>query len=328
MDPNALAHHARYVPGQRRGHYESFFQRGNHPSRPLAFWIRHMVFQPEGQPEAAVGELWAVWFDGEDGRHVAVREEHPIADCHFDRAAFDVWIAASTLGPGALRGEAATGNHRIAWDLGWGGGQPPLLLFPTPLYRTALPKAKALVGTPQARWRGALVVDGERHPVDGWVGSENHNWGSRHTDHYAWGQVAGFDDAPDTFLEVGTGQIRIGPVWTPPLTPLVLRHEGVEYRMNRRIAWTGTFAPFSWTFRGTCRQGRLEGRIDAAPDDFVALPYANPPGGVKWCLNTKIASCEVTLSPRRGPPVTLRSAHRAAFEILTDDPDHGVRRGL
>jgi len=30
----------RYQPGQKAGHYESFFQRANHPACPIAFWHR------------------------------------------------------------------------------------------------------------------------------------------------------------------------------------------------------------------------------------------------------------------------------------------------
>ena len=66
----------------------------------------------------------------------------------------------------------------------------------------------------------------------GWIGSQNHNWGSAHTDRYAFGQVAGFDDAPDTFLEVATVKAKIaGPVMTPWLTTLVLRHDGREHAL-------------------------------------------------------------------------------------------------
>ena len=54
-----------HQPGQTTGHYESFFLRANHPSLPLAFWIRYTIFSPQGQPEKAIGELWAVYFDGE-----------------------------------------------------------------------------------------------------------------------------------------------------------------------------------------------------------------------------------------------------------------------
>jgi hypothetical protein len=34
------ANDTRYQPGQRAGHYESFFVRANSPSRPQTFWIR------------------------------------------------------------------------------------------------------------------------------------------------------------------------------------------------------------------------------------------------------------------------------------------------
>jgi hypothetical protein len=323
----AAANHARYRTGQTKGHYESYFQRGNHPTRPLAFWIRYTIFSPHGRPDDAVGELWAIYFDGETGHHTAVKSEVPIASCRFDPARFDVKIDWSTLEPGAMKGAAAAAGHRIEWDLGWEGGESPLFLLPMYMYEAPLPKAKALVGAPMVTWRGKIEVDEKEIDVDGWIGSQNHNWGSKHTDHYAWGQVCGFDEAPDSFLEVATAQIKLGPVWTPPLTPIALRHEGVEYAMNSplRSAWTGAFDYFSWRFRGESPEARLEGRIVGRRQDFVGLAYANPPGGVKWCLNSKIAACELTLHKKNGgAPVTLRSENRAAFEILTDDESHGI----
>src|ERR1700745_81742 len=68
---------------QPAGHYESFFQRANHPSRPLAFWIRYTIFSPRRRPVDAVGELWAVWFDGERERIVAAKQEVPVGACAF-----------------------------------------------------------------------------------------------------------------------------------------------------------------------------------------------------------------------------------------------------
>ena len=41
---------ARYVTGQRAGHYESYYQRANHPDRPLAFWIRTPSSAPKAGP--------------------------------------------------------------------------------------------------------------------------------------------------------------------------------------------------------------------------------------------------------------------------------------
>ncbi|MDT4919753.1 MAG: hypothetical protein QOI15_655 [Pseudonocardiales bacterium] len=320
-----LLDRAVYQPGQRAGHYESFYQRANHPERPLAFWIRYTIFAPAGAPAAAVGELWAVVFDGETGRHTVAKEEIPIADCSFDRAAFGVRIGRSDLGPGALTGSAGA----IRWDLAYDGDQAPVLLLPPKMYAGALPKAKSLVPLPLARFSGNLTVAGERVEVDGWTGSQNHNWGTEHTHRYAFGQVAGFDDAPDTFLEVATVQARIaGPVRTPELTTCVLRHEGEEYSfvsVRRALRARARYGYFHWDFATGDDRVRIAGRIAAPRDSFVGLRYNNPPGGVKHCLNTKIGNAELSIRDRgSGRRQTLRTANRALFEILTDDTEHGV----
>lgn len=177
------------------GFYESDFQRANHSDRPLAFWIRYTAFRSEGRPDRALGELWAIYFDGETSRITAVKEAVPI-------------------------------------------------------YERAFPKAKALVGTPNAVYTGTLTVDGHEIPIDGWRGSQNHNRGSRHTDNYAWGQVAGFDGAPDAFLECATAQLKLGPFWTPRLTLVVLRDEKQETVLNglvQAVRAFGRFDFFTWT---------------------------------------------------------------------------------
>ena len=102
----AQANHTRYQPGQRAGHYESFFLRANHPTRPLAFWIRYTLFSPDRRPQDAIGELWAVLFDGNTGRHVAVKREVPFSQCSFKTTGFSVQIDDARLEPGQLQGAA------------------------------------------------------------------------------------------------------------------------------------------------------------------------------------------------------------------------------
>jgi len=318
---------ARWVPGDPRGHYESWFQRANHPTRPLAFWIRYTIFSPAGRPREAIGELWAVAFDGVSRRITAVKEERPIVGCSFARSALDVAIGDARLDGGSLCGSARTGDDRVDWSLRYTPGQAPLLTFDEGLYAAPIPKAKALVGSPNAVYEGHLEVNGARLEIDGWVGSQNHNWGEKHTDEYAWGQVAGFDEAPDAFLEVGSGRIKLGPILSPPLTVLVLRLDGEEHAFNtvrRGLAAHGRYDFFRFAFETGDRDLTIAGNIAAAADEFVGLPYRNPPGGVKTCLNSKIARCDLTIRRRGRPPRTLSSRNRAAFEILTDRTDHGV----
>ncbi|HET7500544.1 MAG TPA: hypothetical protein VFK02_06055 [Kofleriaceae bacterium] len=325
MSSRDLWNGARYKPGDPGGHYESWFQRANDPRRQRAFWIRYTIFAPRSRPADAVGELWAIAFDRERDQITAVKQVHPIHACTFATERLDVAIGEARLDDGALHGSARSRGHTIAWDLRFSGGQAPLLLLPERLYSTPVPKAKSLVGRPLARFTGTLVIDGETLAIDDWAGSQNHNWGTRHTDRYAWGQVAGFDDAPDAFLECSTARLKIGPVWSPWLSPVMLRLGGETLAWNglgRAIRARARYAPYDWHIETTGSAGTIAVAITASPTDFVALRYDNPPGGVKICLNSKIARCEVMLR-RNGTTTHLRSS-RAAFEILDDTAPPGV----
>lgn len=321
------ANRLRQRAGSPDGHYESYFIRANHATRGLAFWIRYTIFSPAGRPHDAQGELWAIAFDAERARHVAVKQTWPLTACRFDGSALAIEIPGARLGEGHAQGTCESNGHRIGWDLRFTLGQSPLLLLPTALYDGGFPKAKSLVSRPLARFDGALQIDDASMAVQSWVGSQNHNWGRQHTDRYAWGQVAGFDGHDESFLEVASAKLKFGPLWTPWITPIVLRHRGREHRLNAlgrslraRVAVQG----FDWRFESRGDGVRVQGRIHAEPSDFVGLRYANPPGGIKQCLNSKIANAEVTLLHADGARETLTSRRRAAFELLGDDTDHGV----
>ena len=317
----------RFDPSDERGHYESYFQRANHPERPLAFWVRYTIFSPRGRAREAVGEKWAIFFDGESRRITAVKEVVPMSACAFSRGRLDARVGDATLDASRLAGDARSGSSKLAWELGYRAGDPPLLFLPEQLYGGPFPKAKALVGTPNAIFSGELRVDGAVIPIDDWVGSQNHNWGSQHTDRYAWGQVAGFDGEPDSFFECATAQLKLGPLWSPRMTIMVLRLDGREYRLNtipQALKAKGRWDFFTWTFESTTSEIHLAGQIAAAPSAFVGLPYDNPPGGRKTCLNSKLARCQLTVRLPRRAPRTLTCERRAAFELITDQSDHGV----
>jgi len=318
---------ARWTAGEPRGHYESWFQRANHPTRPLAFWIRYTIFSPKGRPTDAIGELWAMYFDGEQNKIIAAKEERSVRECHFTKSELDARVGEATLNGAHLRGEASTAAHTLSWALSYESPHPPLLTFARKLYGAPIPKAKALVGSPNAVYRGQLKVDGEPIDIDGWVGSQNHNWGEKHTDEYAWGQVAGFAEEEDAFLEVACGRIKVGPVLTPAMTILTLRVRGEEFAFNtigEGLKAYGKYDFFRFAFEAENDDVTIAGNIAAGVSDFVGLPYYNPPGGTKTCLNSKIARCDLTIRRRGQPPQMLSTRNRAAFEILTTDTDHGV----
>lgn len=309
-----------YVPDSEKGHYESYFLRANHPEKAQGFWIRYTLFSPRGRPDKALGEIWAVFFDGESDRMTAVQEEFPLSQCAFSAERMAAQVGNNTLESGRLRGSSQRGSDRMDWDLTYGGEEPPILLLPEALYHTRLPKAKALVTAPNVQFDGLVRVNGTDYVINAWQGSENHNWGSKHTDEYAWGQVAGFDNAPAAFLECSTARLKLGPVWSPWLTVAVVRWEGRTWHFNNLLLAVKAKARYrqgDWQFETANQHARLTVRFGAPASHFVSLTYKNPPGGACICLNSKIAACEITLEEKGGASHYFRTRQRAAFEMLS-----------
>jgi len=321
-----------FSPGTKKGHYESYFLRANHPKRALALWIRYTLFSPKGHSDRAIGEIWAMFFDGEKNKVVAVQENISFEDCTISSEKMCLRLGNNILEKGMLSGCSSLNGHTIKWDLKYSGDEKPLLFFPERLYYTQLPKAKSLVTAPNVKFKGTLNVDDEIWDINSWQGSENHNWGSKHTDEYAWGQVAGFDNDSNVFLECSTARIKLGPIWSPWMTLAVVRIEGKEYKFNsvgQAIKANGAYdynrEYFTWQFETQNGDTRLQVKISGPTDQFIGLTYKNPPGGTHTCLNSKIASCELVISEKGQPVKVFQTKHRAAFEVLTDDKHHGVK---
>jgi hypothetical protein len=228
-------------------------------------------------------------------------------------------IGTASLEEGSLRGTANRGGHRIGWALDFDAPEPPLLLLPAHLYEGSFPKAKSLVTAPHACFRGAIEVDGRSIDVRGWPGSHNHNWGERHTERYAWAQVAGFDNAADAFLECASARVRVGPLLAPTMSVLVLRLEGEEYSLNS--LWTAARAraqidALDWRLQTSAHGVRMRAHIHAPPSAFVGLDYEDPSGAHKLCLNSKLAQCKLVVERRGQRTRVLTSENRCAFELL------------
>jgi len=309
------------------GHYESYFLRANHPTKAQGFWFRYTIFSPKNPLTKRLGEIWAVFFDGENSNITAVKEEFPLNDCSFSTEEMKVKIGTSLLQSGELSGSAHSDKKHIHWQLTYQADKSALVFLPPNYYQKSFPKAKSFVGNPNTLFKGVVTVNGENYPIEQWQGSENHNWGSKHTDEYAWGQVAGFDNDQQAFLECITARVKIGPLWTPKMTIVCLRLNGEDYYFNtikQALKAKGHYTYFDWYFSSTQNGITIKGRIYAKKDNFVGLNYYNPPGGSNTCLNSKIAACELSIEGKGLKETVLTSVNRAAFEILTADDSHGV----
>ena len=322
----AKCNNARFNPNLTNGFYESFFIRANHPLKKQAFWIRYTVFASGSDPDNRFAELWFAFFD-EDRKYMG-KEYFDLFDCSFPRKYFDIHLGANILN--SVHSSGICLGH--SWDLNFQCKEEPLFFLPLNLYYGGFPKAKSIVSQPQAVFNGVVnVAEGHKFEIKDWKGSQNHNWGTAHTDHYAWGQVAAFDNAPSTFMELISAKLKIGPFNSPFITIMVLRHNGIEHRFNTPDKWLmnkGAFTYFEWSFSCENAQIKVEGTIKASKEDFVGFNYFNPSGGTKDCLNSKLASCSIKISHKDNNVVAeyLYSKHACAFEILTNESieEHGI----
>lgn len=327
MDWNAVRFDPARPPDE---HVESYFFKLNDPTGRRALWLKATILARRGLP--AVAEAWAIAFDRERG-HRAAKWVRPIGpawtdEVRFGTAGLDVRVGPARFLSERLEGTLQSAGGELRWGLSYEPGQGPLVPFPfESLYTGGFPRSKLVSPSPDARFRGWYEVEGERHEVTGWRGMQGHNWGRSHAFRYAWAHCNQFEEGDDLVFEGLTGRIKVGPLTTPALTLLCVRHGGVRYDWTRPIDWVtnqGEMSTRRWAFRASSDLGSLEGELTATTDDLVGLTYENPTGPATYCLNSKLAHAELEFRPA-GRPVLRRSSKASALEIGTTDPSHGVR---
>jgi hypothetical protein len=326
-DPwSAVRYDPRKARLAHRGHIESWFLKANDRDARRAIWLKWTIWASDRAPDRALAETWAVAFGGATG-HVATKTSVPFEQARFAAGGLGATIDGCRLFEGGAQGRVESGGRAIAYDLRIESREPPLVHLPASwMYAPSFPAQKIVSPMPDLRVTGTATVQGETWTLDAWPGMLGHNWGHAHAAPYAWGHCSAWDGGEDgVVLEGFTARARALPI--PPVTALVLRYQGKRHALNgfASIARNaGDMSPRRWSFRGLGRRIEVAGELWADTDDYVGLFYPNPDGSDCYCLNTTLARAEVTLSIAGQPSKTLRS-ERAALELATRDPHHGVR---
>ncbi|HEU4975543.1 MAG TPA: hypothetical protein VFT50_10680 [Baekduia sp.] len=291
------------------GGYESFYVRAVDPRAPRAVWLRHTVHQASGRDP--VGSCWITLFDA--------RWPHPLAH----KASFD---GPAPLPAGGLHvghsSFAADGVHggvgeRASWDLAWEGDEPPLSHLPAAwMYRARLPRTKLESPRPAVRVSGVAHMGDAMLELDGWPGMVGHNWGTQHAERWIWLHGALFEGAPEAWLDLSLGRVRLGGATTPWVANGALSVDGERLRLGglrRRVAVKAGPRHVELVIPG---QLRLTARSPL--ERTVVWRYADPDGSEHHVANCSIAPLELVVQGGRGAGRTLRTAHGGAYE-------HGAR---
>lgn len=297
------------------GHYESFYLKACHPSQSLGVWIRYTVHKRPGMEPT--GSLWCTLFDGAAPGPRASKVTVPRPE-----SGGGDWIRVgeSLFGPHRISGSAPSEVCEASWDLRYEASEPPLLHLPRGwMYSAPLPRTKLVTPHPAARFGGRVTVDGRELDVDGWPGMVGHNWGSEHAERWIWVHGLGFEgESEGTWLDAAIGRIKVGPVTTPWIANGVFSFGGVRHRVGgperirrTRVREAADGCEFVLPGRGVT----VRGTVGAEPKDFVGWIYADPDGSEHHTVNCSIADMRLTVTRGGRPPVELRLAGGAAYEL-------------
>ncbi|HMD56410.1 MAG TPA: hypothetical protein VKG82_02945 [Solirubrobacteraceae bacterium] len=304
----------------RRGLYESFYLRASSPAQPLGVWIRYTVHKRDGA--APRGSLWCTLFDARRPR--PFQHKHTTARLSVPDGG---WIAIdqAVLGPGGADGACGPAS----WSLRFTRQQGELRhLRPDWLYRAPLPRTKLTSPAPLARVSGSFQLAGEGAiELDQWPGMIGHNWGSEHAERWIWLHGAGFAEAPEAWLDVGLGRIRIAGRMSPWVANGALALDGRRHRLGgpgaRGLHVAERPGGASIHLPGA-RGVALAAEIGAPSALTAGWRYADPDGGEHDVLNCSLAAVDLTLSLPGSAPRRLTSDHGGAYELGMRERDHGV----
>jgi hypothetical protein len=310
---------------RKAGHYESFYVKAAHPAEPLGVWIRYTVHKrPGAEP---TGSLWFTLFDGAaDGPRACKVTTGDVSASGADY----VRIGESRLGDGRLEGRAVSEACEVEWELAFESGEEPLYHLPRGwMYRAPIPRTKLLTPYPGARFSGYVNLDGERVELEGWPGMVGHNWGSQHAERWIWVHGARFegDSGSASWLDVALGRIKLGPVTTPWIANGGLSLDGVRHRLGgpeRAPATEVRESPERCELVLPGKGITVQAEVGSAPKNFVGWVYADPDGSEHHTVNCSISDMTLTVSRPGMPPLTLKLAGGAAYELGMRERDHGV----
>jgi hypothetical protein len=305
------------------GHYESFYLKASHPTEPLSLWIRYTVHKrPDEAPQ---GSLWFTFFDTRADGPWAVKVTTGDVGAGPDHY---IHVGDARFEPGRVTGDASAEGRFASWRLTFDSGEPPFRHLPRDfMYRAKLPRTKLLSPYPDARFSGHVEAGGRSIDLDGWRGMVGHNWGAQHAERWIWMHGADFDGHADAWFDCALGRIKIGSRTTPWIGNAVLSLDGVRHRLGglgsfRRTEVSET--PIGATFALPGKDMTVQGQVGGARKDFVGWIYSDPDGSEHNTVNCSVSDMTLTVSRPGQPPLTLRCAAGAAYELGMREKNHGM----
>jgi hypothetical protein len=319
----------------QEGMYESFYLRAVSPREPLGVWIRYTVHKRPGHHPT--GSVWCTLFDVAHGRpfmHKLTTDDLSLP------AGGWIGVGDSRLTPDSAEGVCGPAR----WSLRFASSEPELRhLRREWLYRAPFPRTKLSSPCPAASFEGYFELEGRTLDLTGWSGMVGHNWGAEHAERWIWLHGIGFQDAPEAWLDVAIGRVRVAGRVTPWVANGALSLDGRRHPVGGLLA--RGLRVSETTDRCVCSLPGAAGltvevHAQAPPDGLAGWQYADPIAedqskigpskidgpklGQHDVTNCSVAALELVVNQRGHPSRTLHTEHGAVYELGRRERDHGV----
>ncbi len=301
MDLDRLASLQPRFHGQT-GLYEVWYLKANLVDADASAWLRYTV--SSGPVADDVAELWAIVDRG--GKVAAGKATWPLQALSLEDEPFSVKLPGGHLDADGCHGSV----DRIDWDLAWEPEGRPFWHLPRWAYRLPAPKSKVVTPFPDLAVTGDLTLGGQTLTLDGVPGQMGHVWGSKHADAWAWAHSNRTDGLT---WEALTAQPPVGPWTSPPVTVVLVRHQGRTIAFRNPLRTDGSFELGRYRFEGTRGGFRVTGEVTS--QDRVAVTYTDPDGEQSVCHNTKRATSVLRLWEDGLLVGSWRDEGATAFEV-------------
>jgi hypothetical protein len=303
----------------RAGMYESFYLRAVSPEEPLGVWIRHTVHKRPGQPPR--GSVWCTVFDKARGAPFMSK----LTTAELREPSWG-WIAVADSQMTPVDAQGSCGE--ASWSLRYTSAEPELRHLPRSwMYRAPLPRTKLSSPLPAARFNGTLELPNRTIQLHEWPGMVGHNWGAEHAERWIWLHGVSFREAPEAWLDVAIGRLRVAGRMTPWVANGALSLDGQRHRIGglgaRGLLVAETPTSCELTLPGTGGL-TLDAHVQDPKESVAGWRYADPDGAEHDVANCSIAALELTVRKPGNPSRTLHSAHGAVYELGMREHDHGV----
>jgi hypothetical protein len=298
------------------GGYESYGLRAVDPDRPRAVWLRHTIFRAPG--EAPVGSSWITIFGAgaPTGRSLLT---HKASDSDPTVDGGRLRVGDSVFGARGVEGAAGPAE----WDLTWGGSQQPVRHPPLGLpARPPAPRTRGETLWPGLRVGGRVNVGATTVELEGWPGVVVHSWGAQRAERWIRLHVVALEDRPADWLNVAIGRVRLGPATAPWLANGTVSLGGERLRIGALARARVDEGPLHLDLSVQGRAACVHVTVHGQRDQTVVWRYADPDGSEHHVCSCAVAGLAAVVRRRGSAPVTLRTAHGAAYELgMREAPD-------